>query len=127
MSTGAIVAIVVVVVLLVIAVGFLVPRARAKARARAEQRGLERRRQEAVTGHRHEAGQRVQRAEEAERRARIAAQEAERNRAEARIHEERAALYHRGLADHELAHDGDGERENGAEADQRTERSIRNG
>jgi hypothetical protein len=93
MSTGVIIAIVV-VVLIVLALIALLPRMRAKSR----ERELMRRRGEVADTHREHASARTARAEEAEQ---IAARE----RAEAELHETRARMHERGLADDEL--DGD--------------------
>ncbi|MEA2253865.1 MAG: hypothetical protein QOC78_3966 [Solirubrobacteraceae bacterium] len=94
MSTAAVV-VIVVAVLIVLAVVFVaVPRSRARAR----ERQLERRRGEVAGAHRDQATARAARADEAEQ---IAARE----RAEAELHEARARLHERGLADDELAKD----------------------
>ena len=90
MSTGVIIAIVV-VVLIVLALIALLPRMRAKSR----ERELVRRRTEVADTHREHASAREARAEEAEQ---IAARE----RAEAELHETRARMHERGLADDEL-------------------------
>jgi hypothetical protein len=90
MSTGVIIAIVV-VVLIVLAILALMPRMRAKSR----ERELVRRRTEVADTHRDHASARTARAEEAEQ---IAARE----RAEAELHETRASMHERGLADDEL-------------------------
>ncbi len=97
MSTGLIIAIVVVVLLLLALLLFVLPRARAKSR----ERDLERRRGEVADAHRGQAETRQVRAQEAES---IAARE----RAEADLHETRARMHERGLADDDL----DREREN---------------
>jgi type II secretory pathway pseudopilin PulG len=94
MSTGVIIAIVVVVVLVVLLFAVAMPRMRANARARE----LERRRGEVADAHRDQASARVARAEEAEQ---IAARE----RAEADLHETRARMHERGLADDQLEQD----------------------
>ena len=91
MSAGLIVAIVVVVVVLIALVVFAIPRAR-KAR---EQRQLEERRGAVVDRHRQEAQDREAQADVAER-------EAARQRAEADLHQARARVHERGLADDEL-------------------------
>jgi predicted Holliday junction resolvase-like endonuclease len=90
MSTGVIIAIVV-VVLIVLAILVLMPRMRAKSR----EREIARRRTEVADTHREHASARSARAEEAEQ---IAARE----RAEAELHETRARMHERGLADDEL-------------------------
>jgi hypothetical protein len=89
MSTALIVAIVVVVIVAIALIAL--PRARARAR----ERELVRQRGEVADAHRDRASDRVARAEEAER---VAARE----RAEAELHETRAQLHERGLADDEL-------------------------
>ncbi|MEA2324900.1 MAG: hypothetical protein QOD81_4750 [Solirubrobacteraceae bacterium] len=91
MSTGVIVAIVVVAALLLLLFAVVMPRARAKAR----ERELVQRRDEVAGAHRERADQRAARAEMAE-------QQAARERAEAELHETRARLHERGLADDEL-------------------------
>jgi C4-dicarboxylate-specific signal transduction histidine kinase len=93
MSTGVIIAIVV-VVLIVLALIALLPRMRAKSR----EREIVRRRTEVADTHREHASARTARAEEAEQ---IAARE----RAEAELHETRARMHERGLADDELEGD----------------------
>ena len=96
MSTGVIIAIVIVAILIVAVFAIALPRMRANAR----ERELARRRDEVADAHRDRASDRLARAEEAEH---IAARE----RAEAELHETRAKLHERGLADDEL----EGERE----------------
>jgi hypothetical protein len=91
MSTGAIIAIVVAALLIIAVVAIALPRMRANAR----ERELARRRGEIADAHRDRASDRAARAEEAEQ---IAARE----RAEAELHETRARLHERGLADDEL-------------------------
>ena len=95
MSTGAIIAIVVVVLIVLALIAVLMPRMRAKSRERqlVRERGSRRRCAS-------RAGFRTQRraADEAEQ---IAARE----RAEAELHETRARMHERGLADDELADD----------------------
>ena len=91
MSTGVIIAIVVVVLIALALIAFAMPRMRANARARE----LERHRGEVADAHREHASARTARAEEAEQ---IAARE----RAEAELHETRARMHERGLADDEL-------------------------
>jgi Flp pilus assembly protein TadB len=90
-STGLIVAIIVIVALVVLLFAVVMPRARAKAR----EREIVRRRDEVATAHRSHADDRTARAEYAE-------QQAARERAEADLHESRARLHERGLADDEL-------------------------
>jgi type II secretory pathway pseudopilin PulG len=94
MSTGAIIAIVIVVLIALALIAFLMPRMRAKSR----ERQLVRQRGEVADAHREHASTRAARAEEAEQ---IAARE----RAEAELHETRARMHERGLADDELADD----------------------
>ena len=91
MSIGAIIAIVVVAIVIVAVIAVALPRMRATAR----ERELVRRRGAVADAHRDRASNRVARAEEAEQ---IAARE----RAEAELHETRARLHERGLADDEL-------------------------
>jgi hypothetical protein len=91
MDTGLIIAIVIAAIVLIALVAFLIPRAR---RAR-EERQLERRRGAVVDRHREVAEERASRAELAER-------QAARERAEADLHEARARVHERGLADDEL-------------------------
>jgi hypothetical protein len=99
MTIAVIIAIVVVVVVAAALVGL--PRMRARSR----ERELLRQRGQVADAHRERASDRVARAEEAEQ---IAARE----RAEAELHETRARLHERGLADDELGADrehlGDG-------------------
>jgi FtsZ-interacting cell division protein ZipA len=96
MSTGAIIAIVVAAIVVIAIIAIVLPRMRANAR----ERELARRRTEVANAHRERASDRAARAEEAEQ---IAARE----RAEAELHETRARLHERGLADDELDTDGD--------------------
>ena len=91
MSTGAIIAIIVVAVIVIAVIAIALPRMRAKAR----EREVVRRRNEVAEAHRDRASDRAARAEEAE-------QVAARERAEAELHETRARLHERGLADEEL-------------------------
>jgi hypothetical protein len=88
------------------------PRARAKAR----EREIARQRDEVATAHRERAEDRAARAEYAE-------QQAARERAEAELHETRARMHERGLADDEL--DLDRERLGTADGDARDERFAR--
>jgi flagellar biosynthesis/type III secretory pathway M-ring protein FliF/YscJ len=91
MDTGLIIAIVIAVIVLIALVAFVIPRARRKR----EERELERRRGAVVDRHREVAEERQSRAELAERHA-------ARERAEADLHEARARVHERGLADEEL-------------------------
>jgi FtsZ-interacting cell division protein ZipA len=91
MDTGLIIAIVIAAIVLIALVAFAIPRAR---RAR-EERELERRRGAVVDRHREVATERQSRAELAEK-------QAARERAEADLHEARARVHERGLADDEL-------------------------
>jgi hypothetical protein len=93
MSTGLIVAIVVVAVI-VLLFAFVLPRSRARAR----EREMNRRRGEVAGAHRERAEDRAARAELAEK-------EAARQRADADLHESRARLHERGMADDELEAD----------------------
>jgi hypothetical protein len=100
--SGLIIAIVVIAVVLIALFAFVMPRARAKAR----EREIVRQRDEVAGAHRDRAEDRAARAEYAE-------QQARRERAEADVHESRARLHERGLADDEL----DAERERLGTAD----------
>jgi hypothetical protein len=91
MDTGLIIAIVIAAIVLIALVAFVIPRARRKR----EERELERRRGAVVDRHREVADERQSRAELAERHA-------ARERAEADLHEARARVHERGLADEEL-------------------------
>ena len=71
--------------------------ARERARVRARERELGQRREEVVGEHRRAADERGQQAELAERRARMAEQEAARERAAAQVERERAGLHERGI------------------------------
>ncbi|HTT29292.1 MAG TPA: hypothetical protein VMG37_12845 [Solirubrobacteraceae bacterium] len=104
MSTVLIIVIVVAVVVL-IGLLFGLTRGRRIAAERRQERELNRRRQQAVTEHREAADVRTGRAEEAEHRARVASALAERERAEARLHEETAQAHEQGLADEDLMRD----------------------
>jgi type II secretory pathway pseudopilin PulG len=106
MSTGAIIAIIVVAILIVAVFAIALPRMRANAR----ERELAQRRNEVAGAHRDRASDRLARAEEAEH---IAARE----RADAELHESRARLHERGLADDQL--DDEHDRLGGARARER--------
>jgi type II secretory pathway pseudopilin PulG len=108
MSTVVIVVIVVAVILLV-ALLFALTKGRRVAAERRQQRELEQRRQQAVSEHREAAQERTGAAEEAEHRARLAGAVADRERAEARLHEERARTHELGLADDDLMREERGE------------------
>jgi C4-dicarboxylate-specific signal transduction histidine kinase len=114
MSTGAIIAIVVVVLILLALFAVLLPRMRAKSR----ERELVRRRTEVADTHREHASARSARAEEAEQ---IAARE----RAEAELHETRARMHERGLADDELEGDRDRAGDDRFVREERVEREER--
>jgi FtsZ-interacting cell division protein ZipA len=107
--TGLIIAIVVIAIIALIVFAFVMPRARAKAR----EREMNRRRDEVATAHRERADDRAARADYAE-------QQAARERAEAELHQTRARMHERGLADDEL--DTDRERLGVADGDGRGER-----
>jgi flagellar biosynthesis/type III secretory pathway M-ring protein FliF/YscJ len=94
MSTAVIIVIVVAVLIVLALVVFAAPRMRARRR----ERELEHRRGQVADAHREQAAARSTRAEEAE-------QVAARERAEAELHETRARLHERGLADDELDRD----------------------
>jgi flagellar biosynthesis/type III secretory pathway M-ring protein FliF/YscJ len=91
MSTGIIIAIVIIAIVLIALFAVVMPRARARAR----ERQIVRQRDEVAGAHRERADDRAARAEYAE-------QQARRERAEADLHESRARLHERGLADDEL-------------------------
>jgi hypothetical protein len=91
MSAGAIIAIVVAAVIIIAIFAFLMPRMR----ARKEERQLNKARGRAAEGHREVADERME-------RARLAEAQAKRERAEAELHQSRADLHERGLADDEL-------------------------
>lgn len=117
MSTVLIIVIVVVVVLVV--AGLLLtrlPQARERARVQKRERELDERRDQVVDEHREEAAARQRQAEVAEQRARVAEQEANRERAESQLAQEKAKLHERGLADHELIDDDERERFAGTSA-----------
>ncbi|MDP9294299.1 MAG: hypothetical protein M3O90_07755 [Actinomycetota bacterium] len=109
MSTGLIIAIVIVVLLLV-ALLVLMPRIRAKTQEKQAERELGRRRERVATENRDQAGERTHLAEQAEQKATIAQQAAERERAEARRLESEADMHDRGLADDELIEDHERDR-----------------
>src|SRR4051794_33468921 len=108
--TGLIVAIVVIAIIAIVLFAVVMPRARARAR----ERQIVRRRDEVATAHRERADDRGARADYAE-------QQAARERAEAELHETRARMHERGLADDDL----DTERERLGIADGRGETSDR--
>jgi FtsZ-interacting cell division protein ZipA len=113
--------IVVIVIAVVVIVALLLVMRRAAVRKRGE-RQLAKRRERAVTEHREAAQTRTGAAEEAEHRARLAGAVAERERAEARLHEERARAHELGLADQDLredARDEDGQRDEDVRRDER--------
>src|SRR3954463_5407135 len=89
--SGLIIAIIVIAIIALVLFAVVMPRARAKKR----ERELNRQRGEVATAHRERAEDRAARADYAE-------QQARRERAEADLHESRAQLHERGLADDEL-------------------------
>jgi hypothetical protein len=105
MSTGAIIAIVVAALIIIALLAFVIPRMRSRARVQKRERELQNRREAVAGEHRAEAEQREREAAEAEQRARIAQREAEAEKAQAELHQERAGLHERGMADHELIDD----------------------
>lgn len=105
MPVWTIIVIAVVVVAILLVAVWLLPRARETARIKRRERELGHRREQAITEHREVAESRSRSANEAERRARIAEQEARRERAEAQLSEEKAGLHERGMADDELVSD----------------------
>jgi|tagenome__1003787_1003787.scaffolds.fasta_scaffold20942665_3 uncharacterized protein HemX len=102
--TGLIIAIVVIAIIALVLFAFVMPRAREKAR----ERELANRRDEVATAHRERAEDRTARAD-------LAEQQAARERAEAELHQTRARMHERGLADDEL--DTDRERLGVGDAD----------
>jgi type II secretory pathway pseudopilin PulG len=103
----SIVLIVVIVVVVIVLVGllFAMTRGRRVAAERRRERELTQRREAAVSEHREAAQARTGAAEEADHRARVAGAVADRERAEARLHEERARTHELGLADDDLMRD----------------------
>ena len=91
MSAGAIVAIVIAAVIIIAIFAFLLPRMR----ARKQERQLDKARGRAAEGHREVAEDRME-------RARLAERQAQRERAEAELHQSRAQMHERGLADDQL-------------------------
>jgi len=91
MSTGTIVAIVIIAVILIAILAFAMPRMR----ARSQERKLNKARGRAAEGHRGVADERME-------RARLAERQAQRERAEAELHQSRADMHERGLADDRL-------------------------
>ena len=110
MSTELIIGIIIVVVLVVIALLVMLPRMRAAADRKQTQRELQSRRETVAEQHRAEAAEREKRAEMAEHKARIARQDAERERAEANLRHEQASMHDRGLADDELIDESERDR-----------------
>ncbi|MBV9944699.1 MAG: hypothetical protein JO262_21420 [Solirubrobacterales bacterium] len=117
--SALLIVIIVVAVILLIGLVFGAMRGRRAATQKREERRLVRRREEAAGEHRQVAEARTGAAAEAEHRARVAGAIAERERAEARLHEERARAHEMGLADDELMRDGRTERDTGAEGYER--------
>jgi hypothetical protein len=91
MSTGTIVAIVVIAVIVIAMLAFVMPRMR----GRRQERKLNKARGRAAEGHRELADERME-------RARLAERQAQRERAEAELHQSRADMHERGLADDRL-------------------------
>jgi hypothetical protein len=116
MDTGAIIAIVVVALIVLALLAFMLPRMRAKAQVQKRERELQNRREQRVEEERSEATARERHAAEAEQRAKIAQREAEAERAKANLHQERAGLHERGMADHELIDDSERDRFAGTSA-----------
>jgi hypothetical protein len=117
MSTGLIIAIVIVVLIVLALLAFVLPRARAKAAEQKRERELQQRRDREAGRHRAEAETRERQASEAEQKARIAEKEAEAQRAQAQLHQERAGMHERGMADDELMNDSERDRFSGTSAD----------
>ena len=120
MSTVAIIVIVVAALIIIALLAFVLPRMRARARVRARERELQQRREQVAGEHRAEAETRQREAAQAEQKARIAQKEAEAQRAQAQLHEERAGLHERGMADDELIDDHERDRFAGTSAMQPT-------
>src|SRR3954466_8030881 len=116
MTTGAIIAIVVVALIVIALLAFMLPRMRAKAQVQKRERELQNRRERAAEEQRAEANTRERQASQAEQRARIAAKEADAERAQAELHQERAGLPERGMANHELIDDNERDRFAGTSA-----------
>ena len=91
MSTGTIIVIVIAAVIVLAILAMLMPRMR----ARRQERQINQARGRAAEGHREVADERME-------RARLAERQAERERAEAEVHQSRARLHEDGLADDEL-------------------------
>jgi flagellar biosynthesis/type III secretory pathway M-ring protein FliF/YscJ len=91
MSTGTIVAIVIIAVVVLAILAFAMPRMR----ARSQERKLNQARGRAAEGHRELADERME-------HARLAEAQAQRERAEAELHQSRADMHERGLADDRL-------------------------
>jgi hypothetical protein len=116
MSVLTIVVLAVVVVALVTAVLYVMPRAWERRRLGMRERELNRRREQVVKEERAQAASRSRLADEADQRARIAAREARRERADAQLSQERALLHERRMADDELVTDDERERFAGTSA-----------
>ena len=113
MSTGAIVVIVIAALIILAVLAFVLPRMR----ARSQERKLSRARGQAAEGHREIAEDRME-------RARLAERQAQRERAEAELHESRASMHERGLADDRLDDAPEPGRNSGRfERDQESERT----
>jgi flagellar biosynthesis/type III secretory pathway M-ring protein FliF/YscJ len=110
MSAGAIVAIVIAAVIIIAIFAVLLPRMR----ARKQERQLNKARGRAAEGHREVAEDRME-------RARLAERQAQRERAEAELHESRAQMHERGLADDQL--EGAPEPDGRFERDQESQRT----
>ena len=109
MSTAVIIAIVVVVLALLVLL-VVMPRMRAKAQHAKAERELHDRRRTVADEHRSAADEGQERAERAAQRARLAEKEAERERAEAGVAQERAQMHEKGMADDELIADDERDR-----------------
>jgi len=126
MSTWLIVVIIVAVIVL-LALVVAATRGRKLAAERRRERELARRRERAAGEHREAAQARVGAAEEAEHRARLANAVAERERADAQLHEERARAHERGLADDDLMREDRTTRDETVTDDARYERGTGSG
>ena len=109
MSTGLIVAIIVAAII-IIALLVMLPRMRASARRKQAERELHSRRETVANEHRAAAAERENRADIAEQKARMAEQAAQRERAEANLQSERAAMHERGMADDQLIDESERDR-----------------
>jgi len=101
-----------------------IPRMREKARMQKRERELEQRRDRVAGEHREHADARQREAQQAEQKARLAQAEAEKQRAEADLHQERAKTYESGMADHELVDENERDRFAGTSAERGMDRDA---